>query len=305
MSENQTIHTEVVVIGGGPAGLQAALTLGRVHRQVVLLDSGVYRNDPASHLHNLISRDGTPPAQLRALARQELAHYPWVRVLDAAATAVRDESQATSATAWVTELAGGRQVRSRAIVLATGLRDELPQIPGLAQAFGSRVAHCPFCHGHEFAGGRIAVLGAAAAGHLVPLLTPIAGELLALGNGEPVPDLGVAKRSEPVTRVRETADGLLIDFADGGSEQVQALFTPTTLHQGAPFAEQLGLACNDSGAIRIDARGHTSRRGIYAAGDLAHVPELPMPTAAVPQAIGAGANAGAAVVGDLVTGVLG
>jgi thioredoxin reductase len=129
---------DVTVVGGGPAGLQAALTLGRMHRRVLLLDSGRYRNDPTGHLHNFLTRDGTPPAELRAVARAELAAYPSVTVRDAAADEVKPDGDD-----FRIHLADGSTVASRLVLLATGVRDTLPDKPGLAELFGDVVAHCP------------------------------------------------------------------------------------------------------------------------------------------------------------------
>src|SRR5690606_30433274 len=150
----------------------AALTVGRVHRSAILLDDGRYRNAPVSHMHNLIGADGTPPSAFRTRAREELTAYESIQLLS---------EQASDVTAvdggFVTTLHGGASVRSRAVVLATGVRDELPPVPGLAEAWGGRVAHCPFCHAHEFATGRFGILGTAPAGHLSALLAPVAGSI--------------------------------------------------------------------------------------------------------------------------------
>ncbi len=182
---------DVIVIGGGPAGLQAALTLGRVHRHALLLDSGSYRNAGADHLHNFLTRDGTSPADFRKLAREELAGYPTVEVRDVAADHV-----AADGDGFVVEV-GGRDLRSRGIVLATGLRDTLPDKPGLAELFGTAVAHCPFCHGHEYAGRPVAILGAGPrAEHLLAIMGPVASRLTVLADGaEPEVELpdGVAR----------------------------------------------------------------------------------------------------------------
>lgn len=298
--------TEVAVIGAGPAGLQAALSLGRVHIDTVVLDSGSYRNDPTVAVHNVLTLDGTPPAELRREVRAELAQYPSVTVLDQAVQGVVDDTVGDGPTSFLLTTADGLVIRARAVVLATGARDVLPDIDGLADVFGREVAHCPFCHGHEFSGGRVAVLGDAI-GHHGPFLRRIATELLALTSGGTLPDSarGLPHRDEAVTAVVRTDRGLRIDFAAGPSEVVDGLFIPTTLTQSAPFAGQLGLELNDSGAVRVDVRGHTSRRGVYAAGDMAHTLDLPMAMATVPQAIATGAMAGGTAAAEVAHGLLG
>ena len=284
---------DVVVIGGGPAGLQATLTLGRVHRRVLMLDSGVYRNDPAAHMHNVVTHDGTPPAEFRMAARKELAAYDTVSVREDAATSVAAVDGGFHVTI------GGEVVASRGVVLATGLTDTLPDKPGLAPLFGSVVAHCPFCHGHEFAGRPVGILGAASAGHLPRLLGPIASRVSVFTDGEEltaeVPD-GVTVRTDRVTGVCPSSLGATLTFDKGPDEEVAGLFVTTRLAQRAPFAAQLGLALLESGCVDVDPFGRTSLPGVHAAGDMAHLAALPMPMASVMGAAASGQAAAAALV---------
>jgi thioredoxin reductase len=273
---------DAIVIGGGPAGLQAALTLGRIHREVLVIDSGDYRNAPAEHLHNLIGSDGMPPAALREAARRDLAGYDTVRVTTGEVAEVRGEIGSFEVV-----LADGSTSDARAVVLATGVRDELPDIPGLAEQWGRRVAHCPFCHGHEFAGQRIGILAVdeARLAHLSGLLRPISADLV------PV---------EGLVHIAEIADGLRLTLADGSTVDVDGLFASSTVRP-SPLVAALGLEVGPSGAVLIDPMGRTSRPGIYAAGDTAHVRELPGPMQSIANAIAAGAVAGSAVAGDALT----
>ena len=288
---------DVVVIGGGPAGLQATLTLARVHRTVLMVDSGAYRNDPAAHMHNVVTHDGTPPAEFRAAARKELAAYDTVTVRDDAVTSV-----APDGAGFVVAL-GDELVRARGVVLATGVVDTLPDKPGLEGLFGSVVAHCPFCHGHEFAGRHVGILGTAGAGHLPGLVGPIASRVTVFTDGEELTaelPAGVAVRTDPVTGVCPSPLGATISFVDGPPEDVAGLFVGTTLTQRAPFAEQLGLALNPSGCVEVDAMGRTSVPGVHAAGDMAHVASLPMPMASVLTAAASGQVAAGALVASLL-----
>jgi thioredoxin reductase len=288
---------EVAVIGGGPAGLQATLTLARVHRRVLMVDSGRYRNDPAAHMHNVVTHDGTPPAEFRAAARKDLAAYDTVTVREDAVTSVtRDGAD------FVVAL-GDELVRVRGVVLATGVVDTLPDKPGLEDLFGSVVAHCPFCHGHEFAGRHVGILGVAGAGHLPGLVGPIASRITVFTDGaELTAELpaGVAVRTDRVTGVCPSALGATVSFVDGPPEDVAGLFVGTTLTQRAPFAEQLGLALNPSGCVEVDAMGRTSVPGVHAAGDMAHVASLPMPMASVLTAAASGQVAAGALVASLL-----
>jgi len=289
---------DAVVIGGGPAGLQATLTLARVHRRVLMVDSGSYRNDPASHMHNVVTHDGTPPAEFRAAARKELAAYETVTLHDGTVTSVAQDAGGGFLVA-----VGDQLVRSRGVMLTTGVVDTLPDKPGLRELFGSVVAHCPFCHGHELAGGHVGILGAAGAGHLPGLVTPIASRVTVYTDGESLtaelPD-GVALRTDRVTGLCPSPVGARLSFDRGPTEEVAGLFVATTLSQRAPFAAQLGLALNPSGCVEVDAMGRTSLPGVHAAGDMAHVAALQMPMASVMTAAASGQVAAGSLVAFLL-----
>ncbi len=279
---SSTVQTtfDVIVIGGGPAGLQAALTLGRMHRDVLLLDSGEYRNGTVEHAHNYATHDGIAPAEFRRLARADLAAYDTVEVREAAAERVEQDGDD-----FIVHLAGATE-RSAAVVLATGVRDGLPDVPGLADGWGKEIAACPFCHGHEVAGRTVALdVDGPHAERLTAMLTRIGAEL--------VPVFGRVQRVE-------RRDGGLDLTLDDGTIHVDAMFIGPTFSQSAPFAEQLGLELNDSGCVRVDAFQVTSTPGVFAAGDAAHVPELPMPMSSILTSQAAGLVAGAACVQHLL-----
>lgn len=263
---------DAIVIGGGPAGLQAALTLGRMHRDVLLLDSGNYRNATVEHMQNLITHDGRDPAELRRLARKNIAAYDTVEVRDVAVDSARRAGDTFEV------LLGDEVLAARKIVLATGVRDALPDIPGIAEAWGREIAHCPYCHGHEFAGQRVAILGTERAEHLSALLGNIASELIVLDE-------------DAVREVERTNFGLRITL-DDETIGVSGMFVATQVTQSAPFAEQLGVDLYESGFVEIDAMGRTNVPGVYAAGDLAHISALPGPMPSVATAIAAGVIAG-------------
>ena len=296
---------DVVVIGGGPAGLQAALTLGRMHRTVLLLDSGDYRNAPADHLHNFVTHDGTPPAEWRSAAHADLAAYSTVTVREATATWVKAEGDDD----FRIDLADGTTVGSRQLVLATGVRDTLPDKAGLAGLFGTVAAHCPYCHGHEFSGKHVAVLGSAAHTAMIALMVSrIAARLTILVDGgrleQDTGDLlarsGIPVEAREVTAFEATDGGAAVVFADGGTLEIGGLFVATTWEQSAPFAGDLGLSLLPSGCIEVDAMGRTSLPGVYAAGDLAHTAALPGPLSSVLNAAAAGQVAAAALDRDLL-----
>lgn len=156
---------DVVVVGGGAAGLSGALALGRARRTVLVIDSGSPRNASAGHIHSYLTSEGMPPGELLAKGRAEVAQYG-VQVVNAMVTAARrlagdgTESRAErSVDRFVVEMAGGRSVRARRLLVATGLTDELPDVPGVAERWGRDVLHCPYCHGWEVRDQPIGILG--------------------------------------------------------------------------------------------------------------------------------------------------
>jgi len=273
-----TTDYDAIVIGGGPAGLQATLTLARVHRRVLMLDSGSYRNDPARHMHNIVTHDGTPPAEFRAAARQDLAAYATVTVRSVAATSVEADGDGFRVSI------GDEVLTARGLVLATGVRDTLPDKPGLAELFGDVVAHCPFCHGHEFAGRPVAVVGGAT--HLLGIMAPVAASVTLVDE-------------DAVAGFERAADGVRLLLTDGTVAEYGGAFVSTRFEQAAPFAAQLGLTLLESGCVEVDAMGRTSLPGVHAAGDMAHVAALPMPMASVLTAAASGQVAAAAMVAHL------
>lgn len=283
---------DVIVIGAGPAGLQAALTLGRMHRSTLLLDSGEYRNGTVRHMHNVAANDGASPAEFRATVRAELAAYADVEVRDARAARI-DGAQG----AFEVHLDDGAAVEARRVILATGMADELPDIPGLGALWGVRAFSCPFCDGHEHAGRPIAIIGEAArASHLIAMLGRIVGAITvypAAGTFSPderasLEALGVATVGSAPTGVATEGETVTVRSAEGEAVVAGIFVASVVSRQRAPFADQLGLAMLPSGAIEIDDFGRTSTPGISAAGDIAHRASLPGAMAAVALAVAAG-----------------
>jgi thioredoxin reductase (NADPH) len=280
----ESIVYDAIIIGGGPAGLQAALTLGRMHRRTLLLDSGSYRNGTVRHAHNLLTNDGRDPAELRRIGRAEIAAYDSVEVRDAAVTEViRDDDG-------LTVTVDGRRLRTHAVILATGVSDELPPIPGLAEHWGDTVANCPFCHGHEFAGRPVAVVNASPhAAALALMLEPVASEVFVVAPAD-------------VRAVTGTIDGLRLELLDGSSREVAGAFVAPAWTVRGQIVDTLGLERQESGAVRTDPFGRTSVEGVYAVGDLAQPDHLPGPMFSLAAAIAGGQLAAVAVVQSLVAG---
>lgn len=295
---------DAIVIGGGPAGLQAALTLGRMHRSTLLLDSGRYRNGTVQHMHNVIANDGTPPAAFRSSARAQLAEYADVEIRD-----VEVQGLAGIEGDFVVSLPGGASASARTVILATGVADDLPAVDGLAELWGLKAFSCPFCDGHEHAGKPIAVLGAAArAEHLIAMLGRFVGEITVVPVGESYTDEEVVALEARGARVSRSAvasvarlgEDVVVRTADAEHEVAGIFVASGTMRQRAPFVAQLGLGMLDSGAIEIDDFGRTSVPGVYAAGDLAHRATLPGPMAAVMMAATAGQLAAVGIIQSLI-----
>jgi thioredoxin reductase len=287
---------DVVIAGGGPAGLSAALVLGRARRRVLLADAGKGRNAPAAAVHGYLTQDGTPPEEFRALAQKELHEYRTVELRDAEVTSVTGREGD-----FAVELPGGR-VRARRLLLATGVVDDLPEVDGLADLWGRGVFHCPYCHGYEVRDEPIAVLTVepgdvsmvaklAAYSDQVVVCT---GGLAELGQEERgmLARLGVGLRTERITGVEAADDRLRrVVFAAGEPLEANALFVHGTTRQASGLAEQLGCQLLEDGSVAVDDMQLTSVPGVYAAGDLARKPSMPLPGSMVSIAVAAGAVA--------------
>jgi len=266
------VDTDVVVIGGGSAGLQAALTLGRMRFDVVVVDAGEPSNAPAHAIGGLLGAHELAPLELLGTGRRQLAELPSVRLVDGEATRV-DPGEAT--------LADGTTIAARAVVLATGLDYEFPDIPGAAELWGTSVIHCPFCHGWEARDSRIGLLAASEdhAGHLVPMLRRLSGDVEVFEEVAEVRGEGGALRS--------------VVLPDGTEVERDVLFVAAPPKpRDAAFAH-LALERREGGQLSVDDFARTSVAGVYAAGDL--VAAAP----AVVQALATGQRAAVAVTRDL------
>ncbi|WP_043626741.1 NAD(P)/FAD-dependent oxidoreductase [Nonomuraea candida] len=296
---------DAVIVGAGPAGMAAALTLGRVHRSVLLIDAGEGRNAAADNVHNFLTRDGTPPAELRRLGREELGAYRTVRIATGTVTEVR----VPAGGGFHLDLSGGESAAARRLLLATGLADELPGPRGVEALWGRSAYHCPYCHGYECTGKQVAVLGADPARVRLALqLSRFAADVVLCTDGRPLDPAaratlethGVAVRCEAVTRLEGT-DGRLeqIVFETGPSLAREAVFVVNVPRQRSDLAARLGCATFADGCVEVNEFGRTSVPGVYAAGDMARRATMPMPMSAVIGAAAGGTLAGAVIDQDL------
>jgi thioredoxin reductase len=301
----------VVVIGGGAAGLSAALVLGRARHRTLVVDAGEPRNAPAAHMQGYLTRDGMPPAEFLALGREEIARYGVELQRDRVVEVTRGEDlTGVQGEDFTVVLAGGRTVRARRLVVATGLKDELPAVAGVAERFGRDVLHCPFCHGWEVRDQPFGVLASSPASVHQALMvsqwskdvrfflhTVAEEELsdedlrrLATAGVEVVPGevAGLVVEDDRLTGVR---------LADGAEHARSVLFLAPRAVPQTGLLEGLGAELHETpfGAYPVvDATGLTTVPGVWAAGNAIGFAEQ------VVHAASGGYRAASAIVGDLL-----
>ena len=264
---------DVIIVGAGPAGLSAALMLGRCRRSVLICDTGRPRNGAARAVHGYLTRDGVAPHEFRALGRRELERYTTVELRDVEVTdAECRESR------FVVTLAGGEQVASRKLLLATGVVDNLPEIDGIRDFYGSSVFHCPYCDAWELRDLPIAVYGRGEQGTGLALeLLPWSKDVILFSDGDAGLDAkhrgrlekhGVALREERIARL-EGSDGALERIVLQGGDAIarRAMFFTLGQEQRSPLAIRLGCEFNDKGTVMTGKYETTHLKGLFVAGD--------------------------------------
>lgn len=290
MTMNET--WDCIVVGGGAAGLSAALVLGRARRRTLVVDAGGQANLPAHGIGGLLGHDGRPPSELYALGRGELAKYPSIEVRSdsvigatAGPTAGTDEHSASpDRTSYTLELATGATEATRCIILTTGMTYRRPEIAGIEELWGDSVFHCPFCHGWEARDSPLAMLGRGDMGvHGALMLRGWTDDVVLLTDGAPelkddhLNRLAAAGVDVDERRVAELVarDGRLaaITFTDGTQLEREGMMLAAQLQRTDGIADQLGLELRDdnsmvAGAIKVDNIQATSVPGVFAAGDV-------------------------------------
>jgi len=295
---------DAIVVGGGAAGLSAALMLGRARRRTLVIDAGRPRNRFADHMHGVLGNEGTPPVELLRKGRAEAGDYG-VEFLDGTVTSVSDTGDGLAVL-----LTDDRVEQARALVVATGITDELPDVPGLAQQWGKKVLHCPYCHGWEVRDQRLGVLATSPmALHQAHLVRQWSDRIVlfsaGIGDLDPADEQRLRAReieivTEPVIEVLGDDERVTgVRTADGSITDVDAIFTAGAPRPHDDFFAGLGLQRAEQPAgvgafLAVDMAGRTSHARIWAAGNVVN------PMANVPMAMGAGAFTGGAVNGALV-----
>lgn len=270
-------HIAFAVIGGSYAGLSAALQLARARRQVLVVDAGQRRNrfvDAAGETsHGFLTQDGRAPAEIAADAREQLMNYSNVEWIHGTADEARVASDGR-----LEFRVGSEAISAHRLILATGVRDELPPVPGLAERWGRSIFHCPYCHGYEMNAGPIGIIAASPLALHHALMLPDWGSPTLFLNGSYTPsadDLaGIARRGTQVEPVLiERIDGHAdVVLQDGRTVSLNGLFTQPRTLLTSPVAEQLGCVLEDGPMglfIKVDDFKATSVPNVFACGDAA------------------------------------
>lgn len=257
---------DVIIIGGGPAGLSAALTLGRGNRSVLVLDEGKGRNAPASHMMNFPSRDGTPPMEFKELIKKDLLKYPNVKI-----EALRVQTLIKEDNLFV--LNGN--LRARKILLAHGVKDVLPPLPGFLNLWGKSIFHCPYCHGYEHLNSPIGIIGdSKTALHYAILVKSLTDNLIVFTNGAEVDSApfeknGIKIYTAPIESLIHRGEQLsAVKLTTGETIERSYLFFRPEQKLTSDLGRNLGCELNEHGLYKIQDSGETTVKGIYAAGDI-------------------------------------
>jgi thioredoxin reductase len=297
---------DVVVVGGGAAGLSGALALARARRRVLVIDAGAPRNAPAGHVHNYLAREGTPPGELLAAGRAEVTGYGGEVIAGEVVTAERRDD------GFRVGLGSGRVVRARRLLVTTGLTDELPDLPGLAELWGSDVLHCPYCHGYEVRDAAIGILGGPLGVYASLLWRQWSADVTLFRHTGP--ELSDDEREQLAARGVTVVEGAVAGLETSGgrlsgvrmvSGEVvarAALVAAPRFTANSAVLRSLGLEPVEQemhgtvvgSYVPSDPMGATAVPGVWVAGNVANL------QAQVIVAAGAGLNAGAAINADLI-----
>jgi thioredoxin reductase len=276
---------DVVIVGAGPAGLSAALILGRCRRRVLICDHGAPRNSASHGLHGFLTRDGIEPSEFLRIGREQLEPYHSVEFKH---TEVVDIERSNSG--FTLSLADDTNTHCRKLLLATGVKDKLPAIDGLLPLYGKSVFHCPHCDGWEMRDRKLAVYGAGESGPGLALeLTLWSNDLVLCTDGSKIStedkqrlkQHGIRVLDERIIRLNGS-DGLLkeIEFATGEILERDGLFFSTGQHQGSDLARKLGCEINGDGSIKTGDYEITNIPSVYVAGDASRLVQLAIVAAA-------------------------
>ncbi|MCS0789332.1 NAD(P)/FAD-dependent oxidoreductase [Cytobacillus firmus] len=292
---------DCVIIGGGPSGLNASLVLGRARKKVILFDENKPRNAVTNESHGFITRDGIKPSEFKRIAREDLMNYPDITMENQRVIDIKKENDD-----FMVRAEDGRSFRSRKVLLATGLKDELPAIEGLHQFYGKTLFSCPFCDGWELRDRPLVLISEDnRAFHMAKMISNWSNDLAVCTNGnvifsEEQKEILIRKQikvfdDEIAALEGESGSLAKIKFRNGNELFRAGGFVTTGLTQASPFAEVLGCKMNNMGGIETDTLGRTNIEGVYASGDNSILAPSQLIIAA-----SAGSKAAIGIVHDLV-----
>jgi thioredoxin reductase len=303
----ETKRYDVVIVGGGAAGLSAALVLGRARRRVAVIDAGAPRNAPAAHMHGFLSRDGMAPTELLAVGRAEIVGYG-VEIIEGTATSLETVAAGADEPSEIVHrvtLSSGDELTARRVLVTTGVSDEIPDVPGVSERWGRDLLHCPYCHGWEVRDQPLGVLGSIAGSVQHALLVRQWSDdvvffahtyALTVAEREQLDAREIQIVTGEVTRLVVESDRLVgVELVDGRVVERTAVFVRPGIRPH-PDGLLAGLGCqtDETGFVMVDATGKTTSPGVWAAGNVAD------PRAQVITAAGAGSAAAIAINADLV-----
>lgn len=292
---------DVIIIGGSYAGLAAAMPLARARKRILIIDAGERRNRFAQRSHGFLGQDGKEAAAIAQIGKAELLAYPSVTWLDGLATAARPQAGEFVVTV------NGSEHEGRKLILALGVKDELPALPGIQERWGRSIFHCPFCHGYELNQGKIAVLATMPASEHHGAMLPDWGPTTYFTNGQFEPEhaahlekRGTAIERTPLESVSgDPEHGITVNLTDGRKLDFAGLFLASRTRPASNLAEQLGCELEEGPMgpfIKKDPMCETTVKGVFACGDAA------LAAGSVTFAVGEGARAGVAAYRALVFG---
>jgi thioredoxin reductase len=300
MNQNRPDLHDVIIIGGSYSGLSAALALGRARRSVLIVDANEPCNSRVPHSHNLLTHDGEAPQELRAQAIADVSKYPTVYFHKGRVTEVSGSDGA-----FAVRTAEGIAHTGRKLLLAMGVRDELPAITGLAECWGISAAACPFCHGYEVRDQRLVVIGnTPETVHYAMLIHNWSDRVTVCTNGPSEQDVeqlsalqrkGITVVETPISEVLHDQGQVKgLAFADGSRQEVDTLFLRSTTTVPEAITVMLGVERTELGLLKVDHLQHTNVAGVFASGDCT------TPMRSLSAAIASGTMAGASITHDLV-----
>ena len=273
IKDNMKEKLDVIIIGGSYAGLSAAMALGRALREVLVIDGGKPANRFTPHSHNFITHDGKPPSEIAEMARKQVDEYPTVKRMDGFVISAEKSNNA-----FIVRLNTGQTYRSRKLIFATGIVDQMPDLPGFSECWGKSVLHCPYCHGYEVRDEVTGILGNGEYGfEFSGLIRNWTSQLTLFTNGKSTLTLEQTAKlaNRKIVVIEKDIDKLdhnkgwlqRIFFKDGTVSFVKALYARPSFTQHSAVPEMLGCEMSPEGYIKTDSSQKTSLDGVYACGD--------------------------------------